>query len=422
MLIEFSLANFGSVLDRQSISFISDGAAELSGNVVKSDSRQLLRSIGIYGPNASGKSTLLRAFDFVQDCVVLSAGYVPGFEIPVKPFRLTELSRNAASEFEVVFVEDSRVYRYGFRCNKQRFVDEWLYERPTATAKERRLFKREYNAASDTYRYHYSEHFEKPTLRGVFEELCSPSNLYLSVGTLRNSAILLPVFNWFKNRLRIILSSESLSQVFSLRKLEDKAWRARIVEFLQCADLNIADVILEKVAFSETHLPDDMRDEIRSAIADQMKGEVALKPIYVHRDKNGLDVRFDRSEESDGTNLLLALAGPLFDVLDNSLVLVIDELDRSLHPLIVHKLLERFHGTRSQAQMLFTTHDTSILARKLLRRDQVCLIDKSAESATQIRRLSDFKVREDAAIEKGYLGGRYGGIPVLSDLIDYEKK
>lgn len=151
-----------------------------------------------------------------------------------------------------------------------------------------------------------------------------------------------------------------------------------------------------------------------------MAGRKLIEPLFFHKDVNTQEsVEFDESEESDGTLALFAFAGPWLDVIDNQRILVVDELDTSLHPLLVHHLVKRLHHEGTKAQLIFTTHDTTLLSQKLLRSDQVWFMEKDAKGATRLYPLSDFSPRDNEAIERGYLNGRYGGIPFLKDLDFY---
>ena len=152
----------------------------------------------------------------------------------------------------------------------------------------------------------------------------------------------------------------------------------------------------------------------------QMTGKEFTTVKFVHSDTETKDpIEFDEDEESDGTLALFAFAGPWLDVNENDRVLVVDELDTSLHPLLVQHLVKLLHHKETKAQLIFTTHDATLLSQKLLRRDQVWFMEKDASRASRLYPLSDFSPRENEAIERGYLNGRYGGIPFLKELDFY---
>jgi len=184
--------------------------------------------------------------------------------------------------------------------------------------------------------------------------------------------------------------------------------------------LSIADILLKTTIFSQDLLPKALPAQIKEEFARQMSGKELTTMKYVHKDVQTQEaIEFDEDEESDGTRALFAFAGPWLDVTDNERVLVVDELDTSLHPLLVHHLVKSLHHQGTKAQLIFTTHDTTLLSQKLLRRDQVWFMEKDAKRATHLYPLSDFSARDNEAIERGYLNGRYGGIPFLKELDFY---
>lgn len=189
---------------------------------------------------------------------------------------------------------------------------------------------------------------------------------------------------------------------------------------MNSADLSIADIQIKKIAISEELFPDDMPVPLRESLLENMAGKKLVKPRFFHKDVNTQEsIEFDEDEESDGTRALFAFSGSWLDVIKNERVLVVDELDTSLHPVLVHHLVKFLHHADSNAQLVFTTHDTTLLSQKLLRRDQVWFTEKNKKSATELYPLSDFSPRDNEAVERGYLNGRYGGIPFLKELDFY---
>jgi len=426
MLIEFSVTNYRSISERQTLNLAaSEAYSELETTNIVADgfeagAPKLLRSVALYGPNASGKTTLIRALDFMQDCVLLSAKESQAGEpIDAVPFKLTEKTRRAPSEFEVTFVEGGIRYDYGFSCNASRFTEEWLRAYPNGRVQT--WFHR-VTDESDVEHYKFSPKFASPSLRKSYKLQTTPNTLFLSRATQLNNQQVKPVFSWFRERLNVLTAGE-ISGEFTARRCEVPGQRERILAFLKAADLSISDIRIEKKEFADADLPDEMPSELKEILIKQMRGKTLLATKFQHLDViSNETIEFAHEEESDGTRALFAFAGPWLEVLENDEVLIIDELDRSLHPLIVRQLVEQFHRTKSRAQLIFTTHDTTILSQKILRRDQVWLTEKNKGSATQLYPLSDFSIRESEAIEKGYLAGRYGGIPILSKLDFYESK
>lgn len=425
MLIEFSVTNYRSIRERQTLTMAaSPYFKELDSlntfiPIEDGNMPRLLRSAVLYGPNASGKSTLIQAMQFVEAQVLTSQKESQaGDEIEVVPFKLTAASREADSEFEIIFMEQGIRYEYGFTCNHGRFTEEWLIAYPLGRAQK--WFHRVFDAQTEKYAYKFSTSFLGGRQRQTWATQTRPNALFFSTAIQLNNEQLKPAFDWFKARLRVYDSVKGFNASSTLRRCADDAERKRIVAFMNSADLSISDIRLEELSFSVEHIPKNIPPSVRDELLKDLTGKKMVRPRFVHKDVNSLEtVEFEESEESDGTRALFAFAGLWLDLLANERVLVIDELDSSLHPLLVHHLVKRLHQAGTKAQLIFTTHDTTLLSQKLLRRDQVWFMEKDDKSSTQLYPLSDFSPRDNEALERGYLNGRYGGIPFLKDLDFY---
>ncbi|MBT0571049.1 ATP-binding protein [Curvibacter sp. CHRR-16] len=426
MLIEFSVTNYRSILERQTLNMAASSyfkeLESLNTFIPDQDDGvpRLLRSTVLYGPNASGKSTLIQALRFVEDQVLNSQKESQaGDAIDVVPFKLTAASRAADSEFEVTFVEQGVRYEYGFCCNSERFTEEWLIAYPLGRAQK--WFHRVFDAKAGKDIYKFSTSFLGGKARhDLWKEQTRSNALFFSTAIQLNNEQLKSAFEWFKLRLRVHDSVRGFSPGYTLRRCAKDEDRQKVVAFMNSADLSIADIRLKESVFSAESLPKELPAAIRDEFLKDMAGRKLVEPRFVHKDINTAEVvEFDESEESDGTRALFAFAGPWLDVIENERVLVVDELDTSLHPLLVHHLVKRLHHEGTKAQLIFTTHDTTLLSQKLLRRDQVWFMEKDDKSATHLYPLSDFSPRDNEAIERGYLNGRYGGIPFLKDLDFY---
>ncbi len=425
MLIDFSVTNYRSIRERQTLSMAASAYfKELEalntfdpGTVEKAP--RLLRSAVLYGPNASGKSTLIQALKFMRDQVLNSQKESQaGDEVDTVPFKLSAAARADDSEFEIAFVEQGVRYEYGFRCNRQRFTEEWLYAYPQGRAQK--WFHRVFDAGAGKDVYKFSAHFEGERKRHDWKEQTRSNALFLSTTIQLNNSQLKPAFDWFKNRLKVVASPNGLKASYSKRRCGVQADKEKIVAFLNATDLAIADITVDTTQFSPDSLPKELPKQLRDELIKQMDGQKITTVKFVRQDvQTGEPIEFDEDEESDGTRALFAFAGPWLDVTENERVLVVDELDTSLHPLLVQHLVKLLHHTGTKAQLIFTTHDTTLLSQKLLRRDQVWFMEKDEARATQLYPLSKFSPRENEAVERGYLNGRYGGIPFLKDLDFY---
>ena len=426
MLIEFSVTNYRSILERQTLNMVaSTYFKEMESlNTFIPDQEdgvpRLLRSTVMNGPNGSGKSTLIQALRLVRYQVINSQKESQaGDAIDVVPFKLTAASRAADSEFEVTFVEQGVRYEFGFCCNRERVTEEWLIAYPMGRAQK--WFHRVFDAEVGKDVYKFSTSFLGGKSRhGLWKEQTRSNALFFSTAIQLNNEQLKPAFDWFKSRLQVVDSVRGFSPGYTMQRCGKDEDRKRVVQFMNSADLSIADIQLKETVFSADSLPQGMSAAIRGEFLKDMAGKKFLEPRFFHKDVNTAEaVEFDEAEESDGTRALFAIAGPWLDVLENERVLVVDELDTSLHPLLVHHLVRRLHHEGTKAQLIFTTHDTTLLSQKLLRRDQVWFMENDDKSATRLYPLSDYSPRETEAIERGYLNGRYGGIPFLRDLDFY---
>jgi AAA15 family ATPase/GTPase len=419
MLIEFSAANFRSLRDRQTFSLIKAKGDELaeSNTFTKQafNAFELLRSAAIYGPNAGGKSNFLQALQAMQKVVLKSSTQLQrGDDLPVEPFRLNQSSRSAPSEFEIIFIVDQVRYQYGFTATKARIHEEWLLAYPKG--RPQRWFDRAWNEETQTYEWELGANLAGE--KQLWQKSTRDNALFLSTAVHLNSSQLQPVYDWFKRTLRLAnVAGWGAGFSASLCETDDKQ---QVMNFLHAADMNIDDILVEKRPFDSALLPDDMPDGVKTEIAGRLKDSQFLDIKTVHRDQDGNLVKFALDEESDGAQKLFSFAGPWIDSLNNGHVLFIDELHDNLHPRLVRFLVQLFHNTESNpnnAQLVFTTHETSILNQEVFRRDQIWFCEKDEEQASAVYPLTDFSPRKGREnLELAYLSGRYGALPTIRPL------
>ena len=425
MLIEFKVTNFRSIKETQTLSMVAGNAArdkELASNIFDSGIPKLgnlLKSAVIYGPNAAGKSNLIAAVAFVEAMVLGSAKDAQvGELIDVDPFRLDAISCNQDTEFELHFIAGDVRYQYGFRLNIERITSEWLTAYPNGKAQH--WFERQYDAGTQKYEYQFSPSFVEGKARQERADFTIQNNLYLSVAVQKNSQQLLPAFTWFQKKLHRILSMNHLHEGRTSDLCQSDEGKLKVLAFMNAAGIALADMFVDKKTISESDLPKDMPTEVRERVLKELQGAVRFetKLLYRSNDNQGL-VPFDLNDESDGTQALFAFAARWLDLLENDQVLFVDEIDTSLHPLLVHHLVDLLHCSNTKAQLVFTTHDTTLLSQRMLRTDQVWFVEKDKLQSTQLYSLADFSPRPNEAIESRYLNGRYGAIPFLSKLDFY---
>jgi len=414
MLVEFRTKNFRSLRDEQVLSLVaSTDKTLLDTHALDTGLKaapHLLKSAVVYGANASGKSNLIKALQYMRGVVLESAAMQPGQTFDrLHPFKLDATSGSLPTEFEVTFILDGVRYQYGFAMNTQRIVSEQLLV--YKAFKPQRWFERHFDAESGKYVYEFG-----PSLKGaknLWEGATRPNALFLSMAVQLNSETLRPVFDWFANRLVILNEQSPLSPQFSVQMLKQEAQRKAICEFLRAADISIADI---EVATKQA-MVHSIRFDLATGKRDDEAGEQAVDEVKFHHITEHGKAVFDLMDESSGTRNLLFLTGPILDILNKGLTLVVDELDTSLHTLLVQALVRMFHRPEVNtggAQLVFTTHDTSLLdAYGLFRRDQVWFVEKRPDQSSSLYPLLDFSPRKNEALERGYLQGRYGALPFL---------
>lgn len=414
MLIEFRVKNFRSFRDEQTLSLVAskdksllDINTQATGiNAVPT----LLRSAAVYGANASGKSNLIKALQYMRGVVIESASVIqPGQTFAVQPFRLDSESASQPIEFEVTFLLDHVRFQYGFTMTSQRIISEYLLV--YKAFKPQHWFTRRFDAETNKDIYDFGSDLKGP--KKIWEGATRPNSLFLSMAVQLNSEGLRPVFDWFASRLIIFNEQAQLNPQVSIQMLKQQSGRQKICDFLLAADISIANIDVEtrKVMGQAVHFDQAIgKTEVR--LEEMEEHQLRFRHITEHG-----EAVFDFMDESNGTRNLLFLAGPVLDILSKGLVLVIDELDTSLHTLLVRELVRLFHRSEFNtgcAQLIFTTHDTSLLdAPNLFRRDQIWLVEKNRNQASALISLSEFSPRKNEALERGYLTGRYGGIPFL---------
>lgn len=411
MLVEFSVSNFRSIRERQTLSLVADSGKELRDtHVVERGAPatpDLVRSAVIYGANAAGKSNLILALQFMKGFVLDSARESrAGDPIDVKPFRLDDHSNGAPSEFEVVFVHDGVRYQYGFEINRTEVLAERLIAYPEGRAQ--RWFER----GREEEPWHFGPSFKGA--RGLWADATRRNALFLSTAVQLNARQLQPVYDWFRDQLRVI-SLADIGEAFSVSQCEkDPAERARIAHFLKVADIAIAGVDVQRQKVNEATLPEYMPEAVRKSLLEE--GWPVTRML--HSKPDGTQVPFDLDDESHGTRKLFALAGPWLDVLAHGRVLLIDELDTSLHPRLMRHIVGVFHNpeiNRQRAQLIFTTHDTTMLDPDAFRRDQIWFVEKDTNAQSRLYPLTDFSPRKGENFERGYLQGRYGAVPFVGE-------
>ena len=414
MLIQFAVANYRSIKGEATLSLVAGPGREhrernVREPVMQGDVRAtpLLRSAAIYGANAAGKTNLIQALGAMRKVVVNSSR--TDRKLPVTPFLLGGEHADQPTQFEVGCIVDGVRYQYAFSATKDVVAGEWLYAWPRGRPQ---LWFTRQSANGGVPEFAFGGKLQGD--REVWRRATRNNALFLSTAASLNSAQLRPLYDWFRTRLHVA-GIGGWNRSYSEQRVQGQR-KADVVRFLQAADLAVSDLRVEEQENTEEVIEDEFPREVREEVKKTFVGGSDRRVRIVHRDPAGHPVDLDLDEESDGTQRVFALAGPWIDVLEKGHVAVIDELHDHLHPMLVRYLVERFHDSAldSDAQLVFSTHDTSILSQDVFRRDQIWFCERNVRNETEIVPLSDFRPRKGIEnLERSYLAGRYGAVPYI---------
>ena len=414
MLVEFSVQNHRSFRDRQSFLMAASNSgtpnAVATGNI---GAPHVLQQACLFGANGSGKSGLVRSMRTFCSLVKNSFRNERKLIEEYEPHRFHSRLRNAPTEFEVTFLHDDSLFQYGFAYDAERIWEEWLFERPSATRKQRQIFTRQYDPERDAYQWETNATHLKGQ-RQSWKAQTRENALFVSTAKQLNAEPLERPFSWLSRGLRTIHDVESIGR-YTASRLDDDGWKCRVIAFLAAADLRLEDVDAEEGSFLETsnfrRLPKERWKQLKPLLPE---GASALEVHTYRKDETGAKTRLDFDDESTGTRVLFELIGPIMDSLDNGYTLVVDELNTYLHPLVFRYVTRMFCSSKSNphtAQMIFTTHDPTVTEDDCIGRDQIWLVEKGDDHASRLVPFSDFRTRNERSFRRGYLRGRYGAVP-----------
>lgn len=423
MILEFTLENYRSFYGKKTLVLEADKALKECSdtNLFEYNKHTLLRSLALYGANSSGKSNLVSAMHTMARCVLLSVKLNDNEELEYDPFLLLK-GNDSPTMFEIVFLKGDYYYRYGFRYNLERIVDEWLFKKTTPRSKEQMLFVRnEEGICVDENNF--------PEGAG-YEEKTNDNRLFLSLCQQLGGEISRQVISWFQSDFNVIsgLNNQQYRAYSKLFFHKKESLSAEALDFFQKLRLGFNNILTHE---EDPNIPQDLPTELKAIFQRETQGKKNIEldsvhNVYSEKGKVIGTINFSfEDRESSGTNKLFDLSGPIFETLYSGAVLVVDELDAKMHPLISQYIIELFNNPETNpknAQLIFTTHDTHLLSQKILRRDQIWFTEKDAKEQTDLYSLMDIvlpdgtKPRNDANYERNYIAGRYGAIPyILND-------
>ena len=426
MLIEFKFGNFRSFRDEAVLSMEATGLSTFKNSLITYKNTKLLPSVVIYGKNGGGKSNVIRAFwlavQFIRNAQRTQHEKA---SIPVKPFLLNDTSVNEPTSFEFTYVLDEVKYTYGFAATKNCVVREYLYHAPKG--QKSMVFEREYQT------FTFRENAEKRK-RQLISETVAPNQLYFAIACTMNEKACIAAMKWFREYLFFSRDYTDIPHQL-LEYSEDTNMLNAISNYAKMADLGIKDM---KFEIKSTELdesltfPEEMPEGIKAALTTFMQalsdapnssetklmmGEVDATSFHKGIDSDGTERLYPLklSDESDGTRKLMAMAPGVERVLACGGVLLVDELEKEMHPMLFELIVSKFQSKTSNpnnAQLIFTTHNTELLNMELIRKDQIYFADKSRkDGSSSLYSISEFATPTTENVRKGYLMGKYGATP-----------
>ena len=410
MLIRFSFKNFKSFKNENCLDMEATSLKEHEYNVAKVDNGEYLKVSAIYGANASGKTNVLQAFDYMKKRILVSDDSKKNSPIDEENIYSFMINNDPIALEVEILAKNNKIYKYGFEVLKDKIISEWLFEK--RVNKFYAIFERENNNVS-----------MKPNKISELVNIDERTlflNIYSKID--RNNEDFSNVYDWFVNSTYLDLGNPNFERFInnrvSLKILSDENYKKELLKFIKTFDSGIEGI---------KTTPDSI---------EAVKSNNGIIDIEViHRGENGELKALPFYLESNGTRKMFHLFDFFMDALKNGMVLFVDELDAKLHPLLTRYIINLFHNSdtnKGNGQLIYSTHDTVNLNKETFRRDEIWFAEKDKDGISEIYALSDYileddknagkKVRNDATYNKDYLTGRYGAIPVLEEFnIDYEK-
>ena len=410
MLIRFSFKNFKSFKNENCLDMEATSLKEHEYNVAKLDNGEYLKVSAIYGANASGKTNVLQAFDYMKKRILVSDDSKKNSPIDEENIYSFKINNDPIALEVEILAKNNKIYKYGFEVLKDTIISEWLFEK--RVNKFYAIFERENNNVS-----------MKPNKISDLVNIDERTlflNIYSKID--RNNEDFSNVYDWFVNSMYLDSGNPNFERFInnrvSLKILSDENYKKELLKFIKTIDSGIEGIKTTPDSLEAVKSNNGIIDI--EVLHRGEKGELKALPFYL---------------ESNGTRKMFHLFDFFMDALRNGMVLFIDELDAKLHPLLTRYIINLFHNSQTNignGQLIYSTHDTVNLNKETFRRDEIWFAEKDKDGISEIYALSDYileddknagkKVRNDATYNKDYLTGRYGAIPVLEEFdIIHEK-
>lgn len=427
MLIKFSVENYKSFKELMTFDLTKTAGDEKSGNYNSFGKGAYLHSAIIYGSNASGKSNLLEAM-FCMFNLILSHMSSPMLKLDYHPFSFDLNSKNSSTMFEITVLIEGDIWQYGFNYNADRIMDEWLYLQKSNSSRTQIIFTREFHTESQTYDYKFG-----PSLKGekkLWSKSTKDNSLFITTAVSLNCDFL-NIFSEYIFR-NFLYGSEKGFVSGGIRSAEDKdeicieptdvyiynnrERTDKLIRAMKQADFHICNIEVKKRELKDIniHFDDSIPEEIKNSILKSHSYDT----VFYHEGKDGNVYPLSLKSESEGTRQYFMIIGMVIQIMESGGVIIWDELNNSLHPLLLENIINLFHNPKintKHAQLICTCHDLSVMRQDIFRRDQIWLMERDC-GESKLTSLSDYKVRKDFEnISNFYLLGRYGAIPSIDN-------
>lgn len=424
MLIEFRFKNYRSFRDEAVLSMEAIGLSSFKNCLIEQNNMKLLPGAAIYGKNGGGKSNVIRAFwlavQFIRNAQRMQH---EKSTVPVVPFALNDYSAKEPTEFAFDYISDGVKYWYSFAATREKIVRESLYHAPKG--QKAQVFVREAQTFTFT---------EDKAKRKLISETVAENQLFFSVACTMNDAVCVNAMRWFREDVFFSRDYTDIPRQL-LEYYDDSNMLKAISDYAKTADFGIEEMQFEienKEIGADLNFPEDVPEGMKAALtsfvqilsetSNNSEGRLKMSRVKAKAKHKGINANgeeelynIELEDESDGTRKLMSIAPAIESVLTKGGVLLVDELERELHPMLVNFIVAKFQSKRSNpngAQIIFTTHNTELMNLEFMRKDQIYFTDKrKSDGASELYSVTDFNTKTADNIRKGYLVGKYGATP-----------